>query len=527
MQRAVLLLIVLFLAGQRFYHLGGLELQPWDEGLYATRALSIVHFGDWLDQSGHAIEGLYSASHPPLLIWLTALTMHVLGETPLAARLWSALFGALTILLVYAIPRDRQVGFFAAFVLGTCSFFTYYSRQGQLDVTYTFFIIAGLFTWLRFERSQHQRWLIATGAAFGLAMLSKIIVGLFLPMILGTYLAGRVLFKDVSPKAALRQWAILFGIGLLIAGPWHLFMVLKHGRDFLDFYLFFHIYERTLFGVESNVPALGAFFFINQLVVMMSVALVAVLVWLHQFRPRQDSEQLLFLVAVLVPFIVITLSQTKLRTYAIPVLPPLSILAGYGFHILWQRRRVWFPLIVLTALFGMWAFSLDLRSHVKQMLRTLDVDPIWLAVAGGSLIALFVLRRFITGRLLTLIMLGYLFVYSFIPTVEPYHTGFPAVANLYRQDQPQRLIYIDNREFPDPVLSYYLHGANLDWQPGLEFTSVVAGQDSLPTLDAPGVTYVVVNVLHHNADYFALEFPAYRRGQLLLGSAFYRVYRVP
>src|SRR3990170_4016742 len=89
----------------RFVNLGFGEIQEWDEALYAVRAKSVANFGDWLDQSNHSVGGLYSASHPPLFVWLTALGYEVLGISNFSTRLWSAIFGCGLIFVAYLLGK--------------------------------------------------------------------------------------------------------------------------------------------------------------------------------------------------------------------------------------------------------------------------------------------------------------------------------------------------------------------------------------------------------------------------------------
>ena len=66
--RNIFLFIVVFIALVKIPSIIKADMQPWDEGLYATRVLSIHINGDFWNQSEHAVGKFYSASHPPLLI---------------------------------------------------------------------------------------------------------------------------------------------------------------------------------------------------------------------------------------------------------------------------------------------------------------------------------------------------------------------------------------------------------------------------------------------------------------------------
>src|SRR3972149_5023847 len=103
--------ILLFVCGLRFVNLGFGEIQEWDEALYAVRAKAIVQLGDWptkdltgwLDQTAYSVGGLYSAAHPPLYIWLTAITYRLFGITEFTTRLWAAVFGSGIVVIMYLL----------------------------------------------------------------------------------------------------------------------------------------------------------------------------------------------------------------------------------------------------------------------------------------------------------------------------------------------------------------------------------------------------------------------------------------
>ncbi len=521
----ILFLIILILAIQRFYHLGFMEVQPWDESLYAIRARSILNFGDWIDQTTHSIKGLYAAAHPPLYIWLTAITMKIFGDNAITVRIWSAIFGALTVILLYFMPRDRLTGFFASFTLGTTALFTVYSRLGQLDITYTFFIISGLFFWQQFEKTEKRKWLILTGFAFGLAQMSKIIVGLFLPLILAAYLFLRIISKRESLKNSIKQWLTVFGTGLAIAAPWHIFMLWKYGQEFINHYFLFHIYQRVLFGVEENIPSLGPFFFVNQLLVILSIALVMAFTQIRKLNLRDQREQVIYFLAFLIPFIIFTISITKLWTYALPMLPPLALLAGYGFSEIWSQKRIDSLTIGLTLLIGVWAFSYDLRNYVKHFSASSDLNIQIIVIVLAIVVVFILIRTWIRGKVFVLTALSYLLIMSFIAPVEMHQTNLAQIAVRFRQEECQNLVCLDTAAFPSPQISYYFDGIDLGWQDGAQFQFV--RPENLINLESEpeATTYYIINFLHWTDEFLELEIQLYQHAEPLLIDKFYHVYR--
>src|ERR1035437_7186370 len=60
------------------------KLRPQDESTFTSMALTLVNGGDWLTPR---LLGRYLMYKPPLLIWLSDLSMRLLGVSLLALRL--------------------------------------------------------------------------------------------------------------------------------------------------------------------------------------------------------------------------------------------------------------------------------------------------------------------------------------------------------------------------------------------------------------------------------------------------------
>jgi 4-amino-4-deoxy-L-arabinose transferase-like glycosyltransferase len=525
-----LFLIVLLLATSRFYDLGFGEVQGWDEALYAIRARSILLFGDWCDQTIHSVGGLYSAAHPPLYIWLTAISMKLFGDTAFTIRLWSAAFGAATVLILFYLPKDRLSGFFSAFIMGTSSFFSFYSRQGQLDVIYTFFLLLGIWFFIRLEDSGERKWLVAAGAAFGFALMSKIAVGLFLPMILVGYLLFQVIRRTRDWKNALLVWSAVVIIGLILAAPWHIYMFWIHGREFVDYYFLFHIIQRSMHGVELNIRALGPLFFANQIIVILSAA-TAIAFWrMGRIDFRKKDPLCLVLFLFLVPFIIFTLSRTQLRTYAIPMLPPLALLAGHGMRDIWVEDRVNRIVFSLTVIFSVWASSQALRNSVKQLFKTFRPEPvIFIAAAAAGILILLTIRR-VTGRIFTFCVLCVLLVFSFHEPVEYTRSRIAEAADRFERENCRSLVYVDEvRVVHNPQISYYFDGVDLGWREDYRFRLIKPDETNdldLPTVDEECV-YIVINQRSQHREFLDLERKLQEEAlaELLIEDDHYHIYR--
>ena len=262
--RDVALWVVVAVLGlARFYHLGYGDLKDYDECLYAWRAKIICFKGWWLDQSDLAWDGYLSAAFPPLQVWVTAILFKLFGFSEFAARFWSALTGAGTVAVLFLmgrrLGRDRATGYFAALFIGSIWYFTVYSRRGQFDVPFTFFVAASLWGYVEYldrMRIVGRRrleadpgawgWLALSGLALGLGLMNKIALALMASIIAGAVSAYGWLRGRHTIRRILLEQAVINGVAFLVILPWHLAMTLSpKGAEFWDWYIGHHLLKRA------------------------------------------------------------------------------------------------------------------------------------------------------------------------------------------------------------------------------------------------------------------------------------------
>lgn len=105
---------------------------------------------------------------PPLTYWLTAISLKVFGINALAVRLVPALFGTLTVLLIYFLGRlwwDWRTGFSAALVLATSLMFLILSRVVLVDMVMCFGVVLAMYGFVAHAKG-YTRGLWAFGPAW-------------------------------------------------------------------------------------------------------------------------------------------------------------------------------------------------------------------------------------------------------------------------------------------------------------------------------------------------------------------------
>lgn len=331
-----------------FYGLGRGSLASWDEAIYATVAKEIVLSGDWIKLT---LGGQLWFDKPPLGIWITALFYKLFGINEFTARLFSSLCGFGTVLVTYLIGRklvDRRTGFIGAAVLLTSTHFFRFARFGMLDAPLTFFLSLALyFFWLGRERN---RYLIFSGVAIGLAVMAKGFAAFFIfPIVWGfCLLTGE---QDHFMRSS--YWVGVM-IAAAIALPWHLYQSYAHRSEFMRDVVMRHLIDRTTHALEGHGG--GYYFYIRTLVnkyhPWILIGIVSAPYFLVRAIKEREKEIIFLTLWMYTIFVIITMIQTKLAWYVLPVYPPLSLSVGYALSkMIGEKRdgviRVLFLIVIL------------------------------------------------------------------------------------------------------------------------------------------------------------------------------------
>jgi 4-amino-4-deoxy-L-arabinose transferase-like glycosyltransferase len=164
----LLALAVVAGAAVRLIGLGSVGLNS-DEAVYASQAGSLVG-------NPRFTELFPIVRAHPLLFQIVISPLYSGGTPTEAGRYVSAAFGIATIVVVYAIGRVmfRPVtGSVAALILAVMPYHVVISRQILLDGPMTFFVTLALLAMALAGRTGRGRYLVAAGAAIGIAALCK------------------------------------------------------------------------------------------------------------------------------------------------------------------------------------------------------------------------------------------------------------------------------------------------------------------------------------------------------------------
>src|SRR5256712_8445144 len=215
-----------------FLGLGTLGLTDRDEGSNAEAAREMVQSGDWLTPT---LNGTPRFAKPILVYWLIACSYLVFGVSEFAARLPSALFGTLLVLMQYAFATrllGPTVGFRAALMLLLNFEVLAIGRMVLTDMVLVFLTTLSIFSFfLAMEgEGRAKRWYWGFYVGMALATLTKGPVGVLVPLLaVIPYLLLTRRWRGGVPEFRLLTRTAGF---LLNAAPWLAAMFLLHGAGY-------------------------------------------------------------------------------------------------------------------------------------------------------------------------------------------------------------------------------------------------------------------------------------------------------
>jgi 4-amino-4-deoxy-L-arabinose transferase-like glycosyltransferase len=135
-------------------YLGSVHLFDWDEINFAESAREMIVTGDY---SKVQINFNPFWEKPPLFIWIQAISMKVFGINEFAARLPNAIFGILTMILIYTFAKKLFKGHVAHWwVLSYLGAITplFYFKTGLIDPMFNFFIFLSILEFYKALKNQ-------------------------------------------------------------------------------------------------------------------------------------------------------------------------------------------------------------------------------------------------------------------------------------------------------------------------------------------------------------------------------------
>lgn len=255
---AVLILLIHLLAVSL---LSGDDLSP-DEGLYIRMAENVLATGTFGRE-----PGVPFALVPPIYPLFVTAVFALSGHSLLVVRIAQAIIGAASSLVAFGLattlfPQRPAIAWLSMFSVGLYPVFFLWERRILTETVYILVTLLCWWWWVRSVQSPTTINVLLAGAGFGLSMLTRETLQLFIPI---TVVAALLIIRQQRLR-----YVVLFTVAFLVTvAPWmirnvlvfdHLFFTertayLTHsltGRGYLSPYYQEWIAEQTELGTSSQ-----------------------------------------------------------------------------------------------------------------------------------------------------------------------------------------------------------------------------------------------------------------------------------
>lgn len=382
------------------FYTWGTSIYILDEAKNTTCAREMLENHDFLVPTFNSVM---RTDKPPLHYFFMLLSYSILGVNPFAARFFSAVFGALTILVSFLYVRrfsGVQAAFWTAFILLSSIHLSFQFHLAVPDPYLIFFFTWSLLAFFSAFKTGLKRDIVFMYVAMALGVLSKGPVAILLPgliFLLFLIISKNLKWKNIRDLKPV--WGIL--IVLLISSPWFILNGLQTDWEWTRGFFLKHNLQRFSDSMEGH----GGIFLVTALYVF--VGLIPFAVFLpqaiaHAFKNRKNYFVLFALVAATTVIVFFSVSQTKLPNYTVPAYPFLAYLLAFYLtqkvRKFKQVRVAYFSLLLIGILLPIGGL---VAVDFYPSLLPIKGKMIWLSVFPSILI----LACFFRNNMLKLILI--------------------------------------------------------------------------------------------------------------------------
>lgn len=396
-----------------------------DEAKNAECAREMLVSGDYIMPY---FNGQLRTDKPPLHYFFMAVAYKMFGVSAFSARFFSAVFGALTILISFLFCRKylgEKAGWLTSMVLLSSLHFNFQMRMSVPDPYLIFFMTAGFMCFYTFLIEKRTFWILLMYVCFGLGLLTKGPIALALP---GLIMLVFLIWTKRFNWTMIRSFQIPAGIiiVLLISLPWYWLNYKASNGLWTEGFFFKHNLQRFSDTMEGH----GGFFLLPLIMVIAGLLPLGVFCIQAMFLAwkQRANEVLLYCLCIVLGIIIFfSFSQTKLPNYTAPAYPFIAILLGFllsefgglNFSLKKTKWAFSFYTIIAFALPAAVYFGLNADKNVQ------DVAGVWIwfvPIPVGALIGwYFILKneisKFILSIALSFILSNFLFFAKAYPVV--------------------------------------------------------------------------------------------------------------
>ncbi len=362
----------------------GPDIYILDEAKNATCARELMESNDHIVPT---FNGQLRTDKPPLHYYFMMVSYKIFGVNEFGSRFFSALFGALTVLITYLFARkllNRSVAFIAALALVSSLHFALQFHLAVPDPFLVFFTTLAGFAFIDGYINQDRRFTYLAYASIGFGILAKGPIAIALPgfaVLLFILLSRNFNLKTIFGFRPVSGLMLSF----LIALPWYILVGLKTDGAWIKGFLFDHNINRFSDPQEGH----GGTFFTTWIFVLVGMLPGSVFI-IQCYRNwwKERGNTFLFFCGIFASVVIVffSLADTRLPNYTVPAYPFLAILFGAYLNksLNGEKSIKWFKfsLIVLFIIYLIIPFSIYFGLGADTRFMHLQSLSVYFSIMG-------------------------------------------------------------------------------------------------------------------------------------------------
>lgn len=453
--RAYLFFFYLLCFAAFAYHIDAVPPYHADENFYVESSKNMLVSGDYVTP---VYKQEKRFAKPILFYWMVTASYKLFGVNLFSARLVSALFGALSLPLTYALARrlfNHRVAVTSALILPGFYLHFQLARWAITDMALSFFILAALLFFIRGYQNEsgREKNFYLSYVCMGIGFMIKGPPAILIPALtVGLHL---LITRDrpMASQLRLTRGTLIF---LALALPWFLAMWSLHGDDFKNHILGAEIKDRVVHGTALSFYFVGvlfryylpwALFVVSALGVHLGLAALSnqpasslreklTAAWRRIMEPEQRALLFCFL-WIMGPLLLFTLFRIEHSRYMLPCSPAIAMILAHFFYQFEEsgndtsRALFKVPFLCSLAIYFLAgllsALAILLFSHSFTVPLPLLILPFYMML-GVSILTFLYLRRRVQPVIYSLAVLQVLFLASMSGDALPYFNRYPMKA---------------------------------------------------------------------------------------------------
>ncbi len=291
-----------------------------DAAQYASMSMEMLQTGNYLQVTNGGVPYL---DKPPLIFWLSSLSMAIFGFSSFAFKLPSVLVSMLGVYSLYQIGKIKfnvEVARYSVLILLSSVGFILMNSDVRTDALLTGFVIFSVWKFLSFQSGKSWVDFIGMSLGIALAMLSKGPLGLIIPaMFIFLFYVVEKLWREIFHW----RWLCALLIIMLVLLPMCIGLYLQHGWHGVKFYFWTQSFGRIT-GESEWKNHTGYFYFIEVLgwsYLPFLVLLIPVIFSLLKKTWQINRQNIIWWIVPVLVTIALSFSKYKLPHYVFVTFP--------------------------------------------------------------------------------------------------------------------------------------------------------------------------------------------------------------